>query len=66
MTEPTLIEMVTALRIEHTVCEDGWYSCPESEDGCIDITQHGCNCRAEEHNALVDKVLAMLGEMTVQ
>ncbi len=28
----------------HLECEDGWYSCPLCEEGCIDDRQSGCTC----------------------
>jgi len=34
---------------EHSYCEDGWYSCPKSPEGCFDDRQGDeCNCGREE------------------
>lgn len=40
-----------ALR-DHYYCDDTWYSCPLSIDGCADefIDKNECNCGADEHN----------------
>lgn len=44
----------------HYSCEDGWYSCPKSEDGCAnDAEGDDCNCGVDNHNELV---LALLGD----
>ncbi len=43
----------------HTYCEDGWYSCPKAEDGCLDERAgDDCNCGADEHNAEVETARA--------
>lgn len=43
---------------EHYSCEDGWYSCPLSTDGCFNdnYPKDECNCGATNHNAEVDKL----------
>lgn len=47
------------LRREHKYVDDCWYSCPKAEDGCCDHTRgEDCDCGADAHNALVDKMLA--------
>lgn len=46
------------LKIRHHVCDDCWYSCPKSSEGCCDDSQSYCNCGADEHNARVDAVAA--------
>lgn len=39
----------------HYICEDCWYSCPKSEDGCYnDAEGTECNCGAESHNERVN------------
>ena len=30
----------------HRTCEDPWYSCPESEEGCANDFNSGCTCGA--------------------
>jgi len=45
----------------HTYCEDDWYSCPKAEDGCADDRRGPeCDCGADEHNAEVDALMALL------
>lgn len=51
------------LKREHYTCEDCWYSCPLSEDGCCDGRSRGCNCGADEHNKKVDELLAYVRYM---
>ena len=49
------------LRIDHTDCEDGWYSCPKAKNGCLDDRAgDACNCGADEHNAILDGVIAYM------
>lgn len=65
-----IIELVNKLRMEHYVCEgDCWYSCPKARSlydpdrtACCDDSQTGCNCGADEHNKIVDEVIARLRE----
>lgn len=45
-------------KISHASCEDPWYSCPLSVDGCADDREIDCNCGATKHNALIDVVLS--------
>jgi hypothetical protein len=52
-----LAEALRAAKIPHHHCEDCWYSCPMSEEGCCDEREIGCNCGAEKHNAAIDAVL---------
>jgi len=47
------------LYMHHQVCEDSWYSCPQSTEGCAnEFAGDECNCGAEEHNKRVDKYVA--------
>jgi hypothetical protein len=46
-----------AAKVTHTTCEDGWYSCPMSEEGCLDERETECTCGAEKHNAAIDSAL---------
>ena len=47
-----------ALR-RHRYCEDGWYSCPKDEDGCLDPSAGSdCNCGADGANASIAAALA--------
>lgn len=49
------------LRRQHAYCEDCWYSCPKAEDGCCDDRAGDeCNCGADEHNAILDGIIAYL------
>ena len=47
----------------HYYCEDTWFSCPKSEEGCSnDGAGDECDCGADEHNAEVSAVYAELGD----
>ena len=56
-----LVALIESLRRTHYTCEDCWYSCPKSEEGCCDDAQTGCTCGADEHNARVNAALAHIG-----
>lgn len=43
----------------HYQCDDSWYSCPKSEDGCSREGATGCNCGADKHNAMIDAALGI-------
>jgi hypothetical protein len=58
-----ILKELEELRMWHKSCEDNWYSCPMSADGCSDDREeHKCNCGAEEHNNQLDKIIAFLSE----
>lgn len=48
------------LRRSHYSCEDGWYSCPLSNDGCLNdrTPKDECTCGADDNNALIDAALS--------
>lgn len=49
------------LRRRHFICDDPWYSCPQSEDGCAnDMAGDECNCGADAYNAILDGIIAFL------
>lgn len=51
------------LRRSHHSCEDDWYSCPKSEDGCANDSEGDeCNCGADKYNAKIDAALASGGK----
>jgi hypothetical protein len=52
-----LEKALLAAKIPHHHCEDCWYSCPMSDEGCCDEREIGCNCGAEKHNAAIDAAL---------
>ena len=68
--------LVNELRIEHFYTdEDNWYSCPlavypgetESGSGCSkseEVAKGICRCNYVKHNARIDRVLEMIGELT--
>lgn len=56
-----IAKLETALknaRMSHQTCEDNWYSCPKSSEGCSnDAAGDECTCGADEHNAAIDAAL---------
>jgi hypothetical protein len=46
----------------HYNCEDTWYGCPKSEEGCANdaYKPDECNCGADDHNAKVEALLSEL------
>jgi hypothetical protein len=43
----------------HLDCEDAWYSCPKSADGCAnEFAGTGCTCGADQWNSEVDASLS--------
>lgn len=53
------------LRMSHYSCEDEWYSCPKSEDGCMNPADgDDCNCGADSHNEILDNVIKYLKKAT--
>lgn len=56
-----LVGGLNRLRRKHYECEDCWYSCPKSEEGCCnDNMGDDCTCGADTHNALIDALLALI------
>jgi hypothetical protein len=53
-----LRDALAKARREHYSCEDCWYSCPKSDDGCCDDSKgDDCDCGADAFNALIDALL---------
>jgi len=53
-----LEEALRKLWREHFACNDGWYSCPKCEEGCLNPDDgDACNCGADKHNAIIDAAL---------
>jgi len=53
------VEWLNKAKRTHYSCEDCWYSCPKSGDGCCDDRQGDeCNCGTDKWNAEVDAMLA--------
>lgn len=61
MTKAEIDRLAALARQGHYYCEDSWYSCPKAEDGCADDRRGpDCDCGADEHNAEVDALMAIL------
>lgn len=45
--------------ITHSECEDSWYSCPKSEDGCSNdqYSKNECTCGADYWNQKIESAL---------
>ncbi len=60
----SLVAALEGLRRSHTACDDNWYSCPLSDEGCANESETDCNCGAQEHNAKIEAMLAAMKERT--
>jgi hypothetical protein len=48
----------------HNYCEETWYSCPKSDEGCAnDEEGENCNCGAEKYNMQLVSILSMLNDI---
>ena len=58
-----IFEELESFRRVYDYCEDSWYSCPKSEDGCADERQGTeCNCGADKSNKRLDRLIIYLHE----
>jgi hypothetical protein len=56
-----IAELVRLARRQHYSCEDPWYSCPKSPDGCANDSEGDeCNCGADKHNDAIEQIAAKL------
>lgn len=56
-----IVQQINRLRVPHYICEDPWFSCPKSEEGCAnDNAPDECTCIAEEHEQRVVALLQWL------
>jgi dCMP deaminase len=65
MNDDTFVAELEKLRREHLSThfsiDDCWYSCPKSPYGCYDDSVGtACNCGADEHNAILDRLIAVV------
>ena len=51
-------EALAKLKRTHFECEDSWYSCPKSDEGCSRDGATGCYCGADETNEIIAAALA--------
>ena len=59
-------ELAKLARRDHYRCEDHWYSCPKSPDGCAnDSAGDECNCGAGSHNDKIDELLSLIALATL-
>lgn len=52
---------------KHYDCDDGYYSCPLSYDGCLDdrVPKDICNCGATAHNIKVTELYKSLARSSL-
>jgi len=61
MAQREALLMLPKLERGHTYCDDCWYSCPKSVDGCCDASQgEECNCGADKYNKLLAEIIGLL------
>jgi hypothetical protein len=62
-----IIAKLQSMKQGHYECEDGWYSCPKSEEGCLDESDgNKCNCGADEINTEIDEAIEMIKKLGEQ
>lgn len=49
-------------QINHYECDDCWYSCPKSEEGCCNegLDKDRCTCGADQTNNKIDEIIRLL------
>jgi len=52
--------------VHHRDCDDPWYSCPLSPDGCADERQEGCTCGAERNKQMRDTLAAAVRQLEAE
>jgi hypothetical protein len=58
-----LVAVLRSMKRKHSECEDSWYSCPKSENGCAnDGAGDECDCGADNANEMIDKAIEEYGE----
>jgi len=56
-----IIKELDKLKRKHYTCEDYWYSCPKSEEGCGNPDDgDDCNCGADKYNKKIDDIVDFL------
>jgi len=57
-----VIDELEGTNHNHYSCEDGWYSCPLSSEGCFNesVDPNVCNCGASEYNTMYDKCIGII------
>lgn len=56
-----IVEQLKSLKwTSHYECEDGWYSCPMSENYYGPETEKNCTCGADIQNKKIDDILELL------
>jgi len=62
-----LLTILQKLKTKHYECEDCWYSCPKSEEGCCnEYAEDICTCGADRQNALVDEATSIVAQLTAE
>ena len=58
-----IVDKLNSLKINHYICDDPWYSCPFSSEGCANENEpHECNCGASDQKAKIDAIIAFATE----
>lgn len=58
-----VIDELEKLKRKHYICEDCFYSCPKSDEGCCDEREEDiCKCGVEKHNNKLDEIIEYLKE----
>jgi len=56
-----IIGKLNDIRMQHSYCEDEYYSCPKHPDGYADKTKGTeCNCGADAQNKRIDEIINLI------
>lgn len=56
-------QRAAAISLDHDQCQDSWYSCPLSDDGCANDRETECSCDQPERVALKRDIETLLSEI---
>jgi hypothetical protein len=59
-------EIAEKLAGAHRESDDPWYSCPLSEEGCINENRKGCTCGRDRQIVAIEKALDACREATIE
>ena len=56
-----LVRRLARLKMPHYSCDDPWYSCPKSSEGCAnEFAGEECTCSTDWLNGKVEQIIAWI------
>ncbi len=60
----SLIQLKCLAIRDHYSCDDTFYSCPKSSEGCCNESKgNKCNCGADDHNKEVERIFKKMKQL---